>query len=441
MNALTPIKLLRVVEGATSCVEPAAILGRNIRTSSERISRYCITGHEPIYEDLATLVEGMAFFDRSVTRKRSGGWTRELPLQIPVYEQAQFQRSAAVQALAEAAGFLTGDRWSFEFVAREGPVPSRQGHFVLPQGITRHIVPFSDGLDSFAQVRFSVSEHGKESVMLVRAGLSRDRIFPNLLSLRVPRKFSGTRMREVSYRTRPLVFYTLAAIAAAATQAEAVAIGESGQGSIGPGCLPFADEWWFRSAHPAFVVRWANFLRIILDKPIRFEQPQLWKTKGEVLANLRAAGLTPKWEQTSSCSTRPQDRHGRHGCGICGGCLLRTVSAHAAGLNSPANPNTFDVYAAQDIGLDREGRQVRMLPADRDVAVRAIAAMEEFARLADSPEGAMTVSREARLIAPYDPGPVQAKLHGLLKQHRSEWSSFMSALPDHSWVREIVSQL
>jgi len=68
-------------------------------------------------------------------------------------------------------------------------------------------------------------------------------------------------MREVSYRTRPLVFYTLAAIAAVITKAKVVVIGENGQGAFGPACLPFADEWWFRSAHPAFIKRWADFLR------------------------------------------------------------------------------------------------------------------------------------------------------------------------------------
>jgi hypothetical protein len=66
-----------------------------------------------------------------------------------------------------------------------------------------------------------------------------------------------------------------------------VVIGENGQGALGPACVPFADEWWLRSAHPAFVHRWASFLRLVLDRPVRFEQPQLWKTKGQVILNLR----------------------------------------------------------------------------------------------------------------------------------------------------------
>ena len=76
-----------------------------------------------------------------------------------------------------------------------------------------------------------------------------------------------------------------------ATEADAVVIGENGQGALGPACVPFAGEWWLRSAHPAFVQRWASFLQLVLDRPVRFEQPQLWKTKGQVILNLRERDL------------------------------------------------------------------------------------------------------------------------------------------------------
>jgi 7-cyano-7-deazaguanine synthase in queuosine biosynthesis len=398
-------------------------------------------GHEPVYEDLATLVESMAFWDRLIVRRRSEGWARELSIQVPVYERGWFDRLAAAEALSEAAWFLTGDRWSFEFVSRKGPAPNRQGALALTQAAMKHVVPFSDGLDSFAQVQLSVHEHGRDAVMLVRSGLGRDRIFPQLVSLRVPRKFGGGRLREVSYRTRPLVFYTLAAIGAVVTGAEAIVIGESGQGAIGPACLPFADEWWFRSAHPAFVRRWENFLGIILNKPIRFKQPQRWRTKGEVLSNLRAKGLMKGWDRTNSCSSRPNNRYGRHGCGICGGCLLRSVSARAAGLTLPVGDLAFDVYTLEDVARHRDGRESRMTPGERAVAVRAIAMMAEFARLADSPDGAVVVQREARLIEPANPALAQTELLRLLKQHQAEWNGFLDSVPERSWVREIAGRL
>jgi 7-cyano-7-deazaguanine synthase in queuosine biosynthesis len=449
MMALMPERLLRAVEGASrgannfaaSSTDCVVVIGRDIRTSPERIAKFYIAAHEPIYEDLATLVESMAYLDRLVVRRRADGWGRQLSIQLPVYEHSQFQRGAAAEALKDAAGFLTGDRWCFEFVARKKRLPNRQSNLPLQHAAISHVVPFSDGLDSFAQARFSVREHGKDTVLLVRSGLGRDRIFPDLLSVRVPRKFSRVRLRETSYRTRPLVFYTVAAIAAVVSKADAVVIGENGQGALGPACLPFGGEWWVRSAHPGFVKRWANFLGIILEKSIRFEQPQLWKTKGEVLSNLRNQSLTRGWEQTSSCATRPNGRYGHRGCGYCGGCLLRRVSAHAAGLASPAGETAFDVYASADTVCDRDGKERRMTPGERAVAVRAIAAMSEFARLADSPEGKATVYREGLLIDPRNPNGTLERFLGLLHRHRAEWDVFVDSLPNRSWAAEMVSQL
>ena len=82
-----------------------------------------------------------------------------------------------------------------------------------------------------------------------------------------------------------------------------------------------------------------------------------------------------------------------------------------------------------------------MTPSERAVAVRAVAAMAELARLADSPEGLLAVDREAGLVDPKNPGGVRAKLLRLLQWHRIEWEAFMNSLLNRSWVREIVDQL
>ena len=219
-------------------------------------------------------------------------------------------------------------------------------------------------------------------------------------------------------------------------------VGENGQGALGPACLPFADEWCFRSAHPAFVERWAIFLGLILEGPIRFEQPQVWKTKGEVLSDLRHLGLSTDWERTSSCATRPKGRYGHHGCGICGGCLLRAVSVRAACLVAPEGCNAFDVYASDDVVSRNDHNGRPMTRTERAVAARSIGLMVEFAGFAGAPlKSDAAVVREARLINPGDSELAQAKLLRLVKQHRDEWEEFVSALPNRSWVREIVDRL
>jgi hypothetical protein len=441
MNAISRERFLHVTEHDTSASDLVAVLGREIRTAEDIIAQYCITQHLPVYEDLAVLVESMAYMDRIVTRHRSREWSRELTIQVPVYEIGVFTRAEVVDSITEAAWFLTGDDWNFKFVPRKDLFRATQSKLPLNQSKTAHVVPFSDGLDSFAQARFSVAEYGRDAVLLVRAGLGKHKILPDLTSLRVPRKFSGIRLREISYRTRPLIFYTFAGIAADMTKATAIVIGENGQGSFGSACLPFADEWWFRSTHPAFIARWANVLGQILGRPTLFEQPNLWKTKGEVLAELQDRNLSAGWEATTSCSTRPAERYGRKACGICGGCVLRIVSALSAGYALPGSEFAFDIRAKNDKVCDRNGTLKDMPSSHRKVAVRAVAAMHAFARLLDSPRGEETIRREARLVNSKNSKQVEEPLIRLLKRHRSEWDNFVSSLQSGYWLREIVEQL
>jgi hypothetical protein len=82
-----------------------------------------------------------------------------------------------------------------------------------------------------------------------------------------------------------------------------------------------------------------------------------------------------------------------------------------------------------------------MTPVERAVAVRAIAAMAEFASLARLLDRRSAVDREARLIDQDHPEKARAGLTRLLQRHQFEWNSFVDVLPQQSWVRQIVGQL
>ena len=236
------------------------------------------------------------------------------------------------------------------------------------------------------------------------------------------------------------MFYTLAAIAAAASKADAVVIGENGQGALGPACVPFSDECWFRSAHPGFVELWKHFLTLSLGRNIHFEQPQLWRTKGEVLTELRERGLSAGWHETRSCSGRPLERLGQNGCGFCGGCLLRIVAAHAAGIETEDSQRAFDVYASESVGHDRSGRARPMTKHEHDIAMRAVATMHKAAHFPSSAQDEAVMLREARLITPSQPESARKNLAILLEKHSYEWNRFVDHLPRQSWVRNIIGR-
>lgn len=411
--------------------EISAELGRHIRTNPEPIAKHCLQALAPVSEDIATIVESLALADRIQTRRRSEGWSREFHLEIPVYEHARFSDPLLHDALIEAAEFLTGDNWHIDFVPRSG-IPLNAQYLRLVEEDPKFVVPFSDGLDSFAQSKLLRADHGDAAVWEVRAGrLQNGSGRAGRPLLEVPRGFRAGHPRERTYRTRPLVYFSIAAIAAATAKAEAVVIGENGQGALGPSLARFGNEWPFRSAHPGFVFRLSDFLTRALGTSVNFVQPQLWRTKGEVLSELRDRDLLTGWESTQSCSMRPLQRKKRKACGLCGGCLLRQTAGSTA--NIPWEKDvSFDVRSRGLTVTSKDNIPEPMGQNEREILARAGLSMSI---LASHSVGSESVVREARDISGVPKQLAEANLLSLVQRHAAEWSSFLERLPKRAWLR------
>lgn len=414
----------------------SAELGLHIRTNPEPIAKHCLQALAPVSEDIATIVESLALADRLQTRRRAEGWSREFHLEIPVYEHSKFSDPLLRDALLEAAGFLTGDDWHVDFVPRSG-TPLNAQYLRLVEEDPKFVIPFSDGLDSFAQSKLLRADHGDAAVWEVRAGrLQNGSGRAGRPLLEVPRGFRAGHPRERTYRTRPLVYFSIAAIASATAKAEAVVIGENGQGALGPSLARFGNEWPFRSAHPGFVSRLSDFLSRALGTPVKFVQPQLWRTKGEVLAELRDRDLLDGWEDTQSCSMRPLQRKKRKACGLCGGCLLRQTAASAANLPWERDVS-FDVRSRSLTVTAKDGLTEPMGQNEREILARAGLSMSVLASHSAGSEG---VVREARDISGMPKPLAEANLLSLVDRHAGEWASFLERLPKRAWLRTRFSE-
>lgn len=416
--------------------EISAELGRHIRTNPEPIAKHCLQALAPVSEDIATIVESLALADRIQTRRRAEGWSREFYVEIPVYEHTRFSDPLLHNSLIETAEFLTGDTWHIDFVLRSG-TPLNAQYLRLVEEDPKFVVPFSDGLDSFAQSKLLRSAHGDVAVWEVRAGrLQNGSGRAGRPLLEVPRGFRAGHPRERTYRTRPLVYFSIAAIAAATAKAEAVVIGENGQGALGPSLARFGNEWPFRSAHPGFVSRLSTFLSRALGTPVNFVQPQLWRTKGEVLSELRDRDLLAGWESTQSCSMRPLQRKKRKACGLCGGCLLRQMAGSAANIPWERDVS-FDVRSRSLTVTSKDGITCPMGQNEREILARAGLSMSI---LASHARGSESVAREARDISGIPKQLAEANLLSLVQRHAAEWSSFLERLPQRAWLRTRFSE-
>lgn len=403
----------------------SARLGEHIRANPEPIAQHSLKALASISEDVAVVAETVALADRILTRRRSECWMRHLHLAIPVWERAAFT-PAVTAALEDTLAFLTGDHWTFEFCQR-GSRPMRQEYLPLTETKPRFIVPYSGGLDSFAQAKLLEDAHGIESLLKVNAGTLQTGVEGAPL-LSIPRRFHAGHPREQTYRTRPFVYFSIAAIAAATLEVEAIVIGENGQGALGPSFAIFGNEWPFRSTHPGFICRLQDFLTLLFQKNIRFEQPQLWRTKGEVLGELKERNLLDGWESTTSCSARPMQRHGNHGCGICGGCILRQTAVHAAGMVA-ANRTSFNLSSQSLTLRSSAGHETQMTDNQRDIISHSCLSMDRFATLS------LRGNALAREVSDLPLAGAAGLVSRLGSQHSQEWNSMVASLPRAAWIR------
>lgn len=414
-----------------------AVLGRDIRSEPAEIARHCLAEHRAINEDIATVAESIALADRLFPRHRSHSWARCIELEIPVFEVQTFMRSNVRAALDEAVHFLTGDAWHFRFVKRPGH-PLTDGALPFERVAYSVVMPYSDGLDSFAQAALLAADVGRDNVLKLRsARIGQDRSDLKRQALRVPRNLGPMPKKEQTYRSRPFVFLSFAGIGAFVSGAQKVVVGESGQGALGPALLPYGGEWPFRSVHPGFLTRMARYLGLAFSRPIPIELPQVWCTKAEVLGKLREKNLLDGWEGTRSCSARPAGRHGIWACGLCGGCVLRALAARTADLQVQWDRNAFSLISDTAEACDG----MMMSPNERDIVVRSFGTMAEFASILRSRRGAKTIEKESILFGTQDILSIGRNLADLVRRHDLEWRAFVSGLPERGWARAIAEQL
>jgi hypothetical protein len=353
------------------------------------------------------------------------------------------------EALADAANFLTGDVWAFEFVARkrdEGR-PNIQDTFELPTG-AQVIMPYSDGLDSRA-VAAIVEAKDRRGLVRVRLGsFGADRRSHNRKDrpfMMVPYevKLGKRARRESSARSRAFKFAVITGIAATLAKVGRIIVTESGQGALGPVLAVTGQAYPDYRVHPAFTARMERLYEVLLQKSVRFEYPRLWHTKGQTLADAHALG-TLEWLDTRSCwqSSRQTGFEGRRRqCGVCAACMLRRMSMHTAKLSEPPSTYIWENLSAKTIQAGAVSGFANHTGAMDEYAIAGVLHLDHLADMADSDFFDAVLSRAAGELARalrQDREKTLQQLKALLNQHRKEWQSFLGSLSSQSFVRQIA---
>jgi 7-cyano-7-deazaguanine synthase in queuosine biosynthesis len=417
-------------------------IGTHLKFSGDSLASYFFAKWEPIVFDALLVAAAVEFCDK-VRKRPKFGWGRRIELKLPVHDPDCWRRKDVGEALHDALQFLTGDCWHIEFVKRRKKLsPSQQGLFELPGQGACAAMPFSEGLDSRAVAGLMANELG-DGLILVRLGKKtndRPKKAPfTAIPYNVSRGDFG--FPESTARSRGFKFAMLSGLAAYLAKAERIIVPESGQGALGPALVPVGQAYEDYRNHPLFTNRMAAFLIALLGKPLHFEFPRLWNTKGETLKAYVARTQASDWAATRSCWQ--DNRHAsveghRRQCGICAACMLRRLSVHAAGLHEDRGTYVWDNLDANTFDSGAAAGLKKVEKVQREYAIAGTLHLDHLAGLRGSAVHAYGVKLNVRNLAKalsISVAETESKMDRLLGQHENEWGAYLNSLGPDSFVK------
>lgn len=312
---------------------------------------------------LATLVY---LADTRISRNlhSQDSWTREIAIEIPVFEIEKFNQAS--KYFEKMLNFLTGDKWYIEFSKREAPLIHVQEGSV-EQIIVDEVSLFSGGMDSLIST-INFLEQNKKVMLISHAGEgftknSQTNIL-NILYEKYPKlkpfyldlwmvfekDFIPEGGGENSTRSRSFLFiafgiFTISGL----NNINTLRVPENGLIALN---IPLDDlrlgSHSTRTTHPYYLNKWNEVLEILkLDTNV--ENPYWDKTKGEMADEcLNKTFLYEIMGQSASCSS-PSKARWKHlpqqHCGYCVPCIIRRAAmTKAFGVD---NDNT--VYTTKNV--------------------------------------------------------------------------------------------
>jgi 7-cyano-7-deazaguanine synthase in queuosine biosynthesis len=288
-------------------------------------------------------------------------WARNFEFYIKVRDYSFWNNHDVKIKLSEALRYMTGDN-SYSFNFQRGHTTPQvdlfdSEEFCVDSSVQTEIALFSGGLDSLVGA-IQLLESGVPKVCLVshRSGQpetirTQDKLhdalekeYPN--RIRYYKFRSGLKeqhAKEETQRTRSFLFSSIAFALASAYRQDHFYIFENGVTSMNfPRREDLKNARASRTTHPKTIFLLKEFLSTIENKPVDIRTPFFWRTKTDVLNELKQYGKERLLPSSVSCSKTFQPfNQGTH-CGICYQCLDRRFAVYGSELNDTDNKALYN---------------------------------------------------------------------------------------------------
>ncbi len=395
--------------------------------------------------DVATdLLEIAAFVYAADQAVRRGGksefeygskWRRHFWIELPV-RQPQFWADEKIQGpLREVLTFLSDDDFEFHFTKLKKPqkldsyLDFRTGG-VDSSGI-EDVMLFSGGLDSFGGAVKEIAD-GKRKIALVshqpttKVGAPQRKLVEALnkhLGGTAPAPFhvqielnKGKALgREYTQRTRSFVYACLAAVVARMLGKNRIRFYENGIVSFNlPLSMQSLGARASRTTHPQTLAGFGKLFTAIFDRPFTVENPFLWKTKTDIVRELKTGGFGKLCAATISCAHTWERTNQHTHCGTCSQCVDRRMVALAAEMGPEEDPP--EMYEADLL------EHAWTKPEDCTLVERYVGTNKEFAALKTPTEFLSKYGDVAKALrhAGNDPKTIAQSAFDLHRRHAEQ---------------------
>lgn len=306
-------------------------------------------------------------------------WRRHFRFEIPVRRPDIWSNPAVLGNLTSALGFLSDDDYEFVFLPLSKPKPVDKYLFdSLGSDDSEHeeVMLFSGGLDSFGGAVQEILQGNRKVVLVSHRPApqiyARQRHLVNDISKCLPDKSrrplhvavevnkSKNFGSDFTQRTRSFLFAAIAAIIAKAFNRNRIRFYENGIVSLN---LPISPQALggrsTRTTHPQVLNGFESLMSAVFGTSFTVENPFMWKTKADVLREVKTAGFGKLCAYTSSCThTRDQTKMHTH-CGRCSQCVDRRLNALAAAFSNEEDPR--EMYASDVVTSPREHAELTLI--------------------------------------------------------------------------------
>lgn len=378
----------------------------------------------PLVRDLLDLATFVYAADE-LSRRNSANdrWSRTFDGIVPVRAPRSWSRVS--EDLSESLRFLSGDRFTFEWVRTNTVTSLRNHRETIPPGFDC-VCLFSGGADSLVGA-YSLLNAGR-AVLLVGhqadgiTSSTQDRVYGSLkrrfgdrvafVQARVARsrnkhpEFSLGKKVETTHRPRSFLFLALAVAVAVAAEVDEIVIPENGLIALNsPLDISRVGTLSTRTAHPRFIGGFLSILNQLGAFTGRIHNPFLYLSKTDVV-RLAPRPLRSLLAQTLSCSHLGRNRwtgfRGHH-CGYCVPCLYRRVAFAAIDVDEPRQYYR-NVFTRFDSLTDVERADVRALAG----FARRLVAMSRAERMSAALAHGATDAEVLRTVGPQVADPYTA---------------------------------